>query len=365
MVGKPAAGLMPIRGHSNVQGVGTVGVVPNLKPEMASRLLDQLKVRVPANSGLDTFSCMEAAHRGEIDLAVLIGGNLYAANPDSRWATEALGRVGFTAYLSTTLNLGHVHGRGKSSLILPVRTRDEERQCTSQESMFNFVRLSLGGANPPADELPSEVEILSRMGRHLLSEDPVPWLKLRNHEEIRQLIARIVPSMQPMAQIDKGDEFTIAGRIRHDRQFSTENGKANLAVLDAPDGRPRIGCYNLLTMRSEGQFNTIVYEDKDIYRGVDHRQVIFMNQHDMTSTRLTEGDWVWVQSRIGRMRVEVATGEIRQGNTAMYYPEANAIVPGEVDPQSRTPSFKRIEVKIYPASGSQSIGLNESLAASA
>ncbi|RMF58447.1 MAG: histidine kinase, partial [Calditrichaeota bacterium] len=104
MVGKPGAGLLPIRGHSNVQGVGTVGVVPKLKPKMAEALLEHLNVKVPDTPGLDTFSCMEAAARGEIDFAVLVGGNLYAANPDLKWAAAALGQIEFTAFLSTTLN---------------------------------------------------------------------------------------------------------------------------------------------------------------------------------------------------------------------------------------------------------------------
>ena len=347
MVGKSGAGLLPIRGHSNVQGVGTVGVVPKLKPQMAEALLKHLKIKLPSASGKDTFSCMQAAHRGEIDFAVLVGGNLYAATPDLTWAAEALGRINFTAFLSTTLNLGHIHGHGKNSLILPVRARDEEKQSTSQESMFNYVRLSLGGQEAPADELPSESEIFVHLGRSILGESPIPWSKMAEHHEIRKLIARTVPNMHPMAQLDKGQEFTIPGRIKHTPQFNTENGKANLAVLKPPDARPSEGHFNLMTMRSEGQFNTIVYEDEDLYRGVEHRHVIFMNQEDIRANGLAEGDWVWVESEIGKMKVELVEGPIRAGNVAMYYPEANTVVPGKIDPQSKTPAFKRTAVKIY------------------
>ncbi len=142
MVGKPGAGLLPLRGHSNVQGIGTAGVVPQLKPTMAKALLKNLKFNFPEFPGKDTFNCMEAAHHGEIDFAFLLGGNLYGASPDQKWASEALAKINFTVFLSTTLNLGHLNGRGKNTLILPVRARDEEKQNTSQESMFNFVRLS-------------------------------------------------------------------------------------------------------------------------------------------------------------------------------------------------------------------------------
>ncbi|MFQ5709512.1 MAG: FdhF/YdeP family oxidoreductase, partial [bacterium] len=331
MVGQPGAGLLPIRGHSNVQGVGSVGVVPKLKPGMVAALLKHLNVEVPKTAGKDTFSCMQAAHRGEIDFAVLVGGNLYAANPDLRHAAEALSRIRFTAFLSTTLNMGHLLGHGKDTLILPVRARDEEKQSTSQESMFNYVRLSKGGLRAPADELPTESEILVHIGKHLLGENPVPWSRLGGHQEIRQFIARTVPNLHPMAELDNGKEFTIPGRIKHEPKFNTASGKANLAVLAAPDARPGHGQFNLMTLRSEGQFNTIIYEEEDLYRGVEHRQVVFMHKDDMLENDFIEGEWAWVVSEAGKMKVEIVAAPIRRGNLAMYYPEANVLVPALVD----------------------------------
>lgn len=347
MVGKPGAGLLPIRGHSNVQGVGTVGVAPKLKPEMAAALLDKLKIQVPESPGMDTFSCMQAAHNGEIDFALMLGGNLYAANPDSNWAANAIGRIGFTTFISTTLNLGHIHGNGKNTLILPVRVRDEEKQTTSQESMFNYVRLSAGGFEAPSADLPAESELFVHFGKELFGDAPLPWSQLGEHRKVRELIAETVPNMQPLAQLDGGNEFTIPGRIKHTPEFDTENGRANLAILAAPDARPQDSYFNLMTMRSEGQFNTIIYEEEDVYRGVDHRLVIFMNQQDIAANNFSESNWVWVQSEIGKIQAEVVEAPIRAGNVAMYYPEANAIVPGKLDPQSLTPAFKRVAVRIF------------------
>ncbi len=352
MIGKPGAGLLPIRGHSNVQGVGSVGVIPKLKPQMVEAMLKQLDIQVPDAPGMDTFSCMQAAHRREVDFAVLVGGNLYAANPDLKWAAEALGKIDFTAFLSTTLNLGHIHGHGQNTLILPVRARDEEKQSTSQESMFNYVRLSRGGLTAPADNLPSESEIFVEVGKEFYREAPIPWSKLQDHREIRQFIAKTVPNMQPMHQLDKGQEFTIPGRIKHLPQFNTENGKANLAVMSAPDARPKPGRFNLMTMRSEGQFNTIIYEDEDLYRGVKHRLVILMNRQDIKKNGFAEGERVWAETDTGKMKVEVVEGPIRAGNVAMYYPEANTIVPANMDPQSKTPAFKSVCVKVYRAAES-------------
>ena len=141
MVGRPRAGLLPIRGHSNVQGIGSVGVTPNLKQAILDRLESLLNVKLPTQPGLDTMACMRAAAEGKVKSAVCLGGNLYGSNPDASFAARALGKLELVVYLNTTLNTGHAWGRGRETLILPVRARDEEGP-TTQESMFNFVRLS-------------------------------------------------------------------------------------------------------------------------------------------------------------------------------------------------------------------------------
>src|SRR5262245_5001804 len=145
MVGRPHAGLMPIRGHSNVQGVGSVGVTPQLKQAILERCEARLGIAVPKSPGLDTMACMEAADRGEMDVAVCLGGNLYGSNPEAAFAERAISRLGCVAYLSTTLNKGHAWGRARETLVLPVLPRDEEPQPTTQESVFSYVRLSDGG----------------------------------------------------------------------------------------------------------------------------------------------------------------------------------------------------------------------------
>jgi len=348
MIGKEGAGLLPLRGHSNVQGIGTVGVVPKLKPEIAKSISSVMNFELPSQEGKDTFACMEAAHRGEMDFAFIIGGNLYGANPDQKWASKSLQKINFITYLSTTLNKGHILGRGKSTLILPVLARDEERQQTSQESMFSFVRLSAGGSSPPDAALHSESELLSHFGEALLGNTPVPWNRLTDHDNIRKFISETIPDLEQLKDISTGSEFTIPGRIKHKPNFNTQTGKAKLAVLEAPDARPEKGKFNLTTFRSEGQFNTIVYEEEDVFRGVKHRNVIFMSTKDIMSNELQAGNKVLVESSVGRMSVELTEGALRRGNVAMYYPEANELVPGKVDPKSRTPSFKRTQVKISP-----------------
>src|SRR5262249_59777440 len=110
MVGKPGAGLMPIRGHSNVQGIGTMAVTPKLKDAVFARLQNHFQIKLPLTPGLDTFAAMEAAAQGQLRFGLCLGGNLYGANPDAAHAAAALGNLDLVVYLSTTLNTGHAHG---------------------------------------------------------------------------------------------------------------------------------------------------------------------------------------------------------------------------------------------------------------
>ena len=126
MVGKKHAGLLPIRGHSNVQGMGSMGVTPALKKAVFDRLSSE-GVSVPSVDGFDTLSCVQAAGRSEMDFAFCLGGNLYGSNPDSKATTSALANIEMIVYASTTLNTGHAWGTGKETIILPVATRDEEQ----------------------------------------------------------------------------------------------------------------------------------------------------------------------------------------------------------------------------------------------
>lgn len=146
MIGKESAGLMPIRGHSNVQGIGSVGVTPKLKDAIFDKLQNELNVSLPTVAGLDTLACMDGANSGTLKFGLCLGGNLYGSNPDSVYADQSLSNLEMLVQLNTTLNTGHAMGLAKETIILPVLARDEESQPTTQESMFNLVRLSDGGA---------------------------------------------------------------------------------------------------------------------------------------------------------------------------------------------------------------------------
>jgi molybdopterin-dependent oxidoreductase alpha subunit len=365
MIGRKHAGVLPIRGHSNVQGMGTVGVTPKLRDAIFERLQNHYGVQLPTQAGYDTIAGIEAASRGNLRFAMCLGGNLFGSNPDAAFAKQALSRTDLVVYLNTTLNTGHAHGLGRETIILPVLARDEEPEPTTQESMFSYVRLSDGG--PRRHEGPrSEIEIIADLADRVMpGGGPVDWANMRSAGRIREAIAKIVPGLEQIGDIDRSkQEFAIPGRAFHTPVFPTPDGKAHFHVHDLPDlagaddssrrqagvGAANSRCLRLMTIRSEGQFNTVVYEDYDLYRGVERRDVILLHPDDIAALGLSSGQRVRVRSDVGEMTGVLVHEfpDIRAGNAAMYYPEANALVPRSVDPRSKTPAFKCVLITVEP-----------------
>jgi molybdopterin-dependent oxidoreductase alpha subunit len=375
MVGRPGCGLMPIRGHSNVQGMGSVGVTPKLKDAIFDRLQSHFGVTLPTSPGRDTMACIEGAAAGELKVGFCLGGNLYGSNPDAKFAAQALGNLDQITYLSTTLNTGHAHGLARETIILPVSARDEEPQPTTQESMFNYVRMSDGGLQRHAGTR-SEVDVIASVAERVFAiarsaewgvgngesstpasypalptpHSPLEWPSLRSTAQIRQAIASIVPGLEQLADIDRTkQEFQIGGRTFHDPRFATPDGRARMHTHVLPELQGTgDGEIRLMTLRSEGQFNTVVYEDEDVYRGMDRRDVIMMHPDDLVRLNLSDGNRVTIHGPVGSMRNIRATTfeQIKRGNAAMYYPECNVLIGRTVDPQSKTPAFKGVVVRI-------------------
>jgi molybdopterin-dependent oxidoreductase alpha subunit len=345
MVGKRYAGLLPLRGHSNVQGIGTIGVKPVLAADVLARMEAAFGVTFPEAQGFDTMACLKAAEAGEIDSAVIMGGNLWGATPDRAFASRAMEAIGFKLFLTTTLNMGHVHGLGGGEvLVLPVTARDEEWEPTTQESMFNYVRLSDGGICR-LDNVRPESWILGEIGQRLLPDSPIDFKAFSAHSRVRKAIAEIVPGMEELADIDVAKrEFHIRHRVMHTPQFGTVDGKAHFVVTPLP--RLEREKLTLATMRSEGQFNTIIYEETDSYRGGARRDAVFLNRDDMAAFGVSEGQRVTVASDTGRMAAIVTMFDLPQGSAMAYYPEANVLVGTQVDPRSKTPAFKSVPVWI-------------------
>jgi len=282
--------------------------------------------------------------------------------------------------LNTTLNTGHAHGLAEETIILPVLARDEEPQPPTQESMFNYVRLSDGG--PPRHQGPeSEVEVIATiaqrvfegsgatgaasassattsnsaaasnvaMEEHGRAHGTLDWQSMQNTGRIREAISKVVPGFEQLGDIDKTKkEFQIPGRTIHTPQFPTKSGRATLHIHELPKLKGDEQTLRLMTVRSEGQFNTVVYETEDFYRGQERRDVILLHPDDVARLGLQQQQRVTIRSSAGEMKNILVRpyADIRAGNALMYYPEANVLVPRDVDPLSRTPAFKGVEITI-------------------
>ena len=363
--GKLGAGTMPIRGHSNVQGFGSMGVTVHLRAEIQQALAQLLGHPLSNTPGYDTRALIEAADQGKIDTLFCLGGNLYAANPDLTQAQRALSQIDTIIYVATKPNLGHFHGLAKqNTLILPVFNRFENPQPTTTESGNNFVRLNdpgkshLKGANA---ELVSEVELLTELAHRLLGETPINWRKLQDTRYVRELITKTIPGYQQLEKIDETkEEFTIEGRIFTEPKFATPSQKAQMFVTPLPKlslptkndfGLPENvpGIILILgTGRSYGQHNTVVYRTQDKYRGMPHRHCILMNINDIKRGGLSEHQRVTVKGDAGALdNIEIIAGGMREGAAFMFYPEANILFKADIDPDSGTPAYKRVPVVVY------------------
>lgn len=361
--GKEGGGTMPIRGHSNVQGFGSMGVTTRLKPEIQKALETLMGRSLSRVPGYHARDLIEAADAGKVDTLLCLGGNLYAANPDLTQAKRALGNIDTIIYLATKPNLGHFQGLARqTTIVLPVFNRFENPHKTTTESGNNFVRLNdEGTTHLKSADLIAEVTFLTELAHRLLGHDPVDWRQLHDTRYVRQLIAQTIPGFEAMATIDDTQtEFTIGGRIFKEPQFATASGKATMFVTPLPHlrlpspvdfGQPastRGIVLALMTGRSYSQHNTVVYKEGDRYRGMPHRHCILMHAEDGQKAGFEEHQRVTVQGDAGQMeQIEVIYGDVRPGSALMFYPEVNAIVKARTDPRCGIPAYKRVPVLVY------------------
>lgn len=351
MLGRPHAGLLPLRGHSNVQGVGSVGVTPKLKDLIFQNIEKYLKVKLPETPGWDTMACMEKAADGEVDLAWIQGGNLYASNPDLVYAESALNEIKTKIYLTTTLNQGHVIPSEGEVFILPVLARDEEIQSTTQESMFNYVRMSKGGFKRLRNAR-SETEMIVNIANMVVDETIFDFSAFVQHQSIRKAMSEIIPGFAGIAAIEEaGKGFTIEGRVKHQPEFDTPEGKAIFPEVFIPVHKKLESSeFRMMTVRSEGQFNSVIYDEEDAWRGSKERNVVFMNPEDISALGLEPGGLVNLSNEIGEWKgLKCLPFQMARSCVMTYYPESNVLISRTLDPQSKTPAFKNSIVKIQKA----------------
>jgi molybdopterin-dependent oxidoreductase alpha subunit len=368
MIGKPGAGVCPVRGHSNVQGDRTMGIWEKAPETFLAALDKRFGIDSPRHHGYDTVQAIRAMRDGQAKTFIGLGGNFVSAAPDTEVTEAALRRCELTVQISTKLNRSHVvHGR--TALILPTLGRTDRdvqaggKQLVSVEDSMSMVHLSRGSLHPPSRHLRSEVAIVCQLARSVLGPDhEVPWEHFNDdYDRIRDAIAAVVPGCADYnRRVRRPDGFQLPHPPRDSREFPTATGRANFAVnpldwVPVPPGR-----LVLQTLRSHDQYNTTIYGLDDRYRGVKGgRRVVFVNPADIEALGLTDGDRVdviseytgsdgTVQERRAKDFLVVAYST-PPGNAAAYYPETNPLVPlDHTAAGSNTPVSKAIVIRLEP-----------------
>lgn len=364
-IGKPGAGICPLRGHSNVQGNRTVGITEKPSEDFLDRLEAVFGFTPPRAHGHDAVQAMQAMVRGTAKALICLGGNLAVAMPDPELCFTAMKNLRLSVHLGTKLNRSHLLVGGETYL-LPVLGRTEidlqagGPQSVTVEDSMSMVHASAGKLKPASEFLRSETAIVAGMARATLPDSKVDWLVLiDDYDRIRDLIERTIPGFD-----DYNRRIRVPGGFRMPlpatgRTWNTPSGKAMFSVF--PGVRERYEPWpadvlRLVTIRSHDQYNTTIYGMDDRYRGVfGRRDVLFMNAEDLAAHGLVHGDRVDIEtvSSSRRLRLEHITAieyNIARGSVAAYYPEANVLVPLDyIDKECGTPSYKSIPVRISRA----------------
>ena len=362
-VGKPGAGLCPVRGHSNVQGDRTVGIWERPTEAFLDKLGETFDFEPPRNHGFDTVRAIHAMHEGQGKVFFALGGNFLSATPDTDFTTAALRRCRLTAHVSTKLNRSHLI-TGDRALILPCLGRTEidlqatELQFVTTENSMGVVQVSRGSLQPASEELLSEPQIVARLARATLEHrTTVNWEELANdYDKIRDAIERVIPGFDDYnRRVREPGGFHLPNAARN-RVFNTKSGKAEFTVHELPKHDLGPDQFLMMTIRSHDQFNTSVYTENDRYRGIsDGRRVVFLNGEDIAAAGLKVQQVVDLVShfegeeRIARAFI-VVPYDIPRRCAATYFPEANVLVPvRHVALKSNTPVSKSVVISIRPA----------------
>jgi formate dehydrogenase major subunit len=368
-LGRPGAGVCPVRGHSNVQGDRTVGINENPPKAFLDALEREFGFTVPREPGHNVLAAIGAMLDGSAHAFIGLGGNFARATPDSALVVKAMASLRMTVHIATKLNHSHLVP-GKISFILPCLGRTEidrnsrgVAQIVSVEDSMSMVHGS-GGINLPAAKLlRSEVGIVAGIAAATVGSDKVDWLRLADdYDLIRNHIAAVIPGFEDYNErLRKPRGFYLRNTAR-EREWSTPSGKAEFFTGDLPEqtefqrARDGRGLFVLQTFRSHDQYNTTVYGMDDRYRGVyGERRVVFINPKDLADLGCEAGDTVDIVGEHGDGMRRVAEAfrfvpyDIPCGCIAGYYPELNVLVPlTSAGDMSDTPTSKSVVVSLLP-----------------
>lgn len=361
-IGRPGAGVCPVRGHSNVQGDRTMGIFERPAPAFLDALEKEFGFAPPREHGYDVVRAIRALRDGRAKVFFAMGGNFVSASPDTEVTEAAMRRARLTVHVSTKLNRSHTV-TGARALILPTLGRTERdvqdggEQFVTVEDSMGMVHASRGRLEPAGPQLLSEPSIVCRLARRVLGADSVvPWEEFeKDYATIRDRIARVVPGFEDFnARVARPGGFALPHAPRDERRFPTATGRANFTA--APVEYPKVpeGRLLLQTLRSHDQYNTTIYGLDDRYRGIRNgRRVVLVNPEDARALGHADGSYVdlvgeWkdgVERRAPGFRV--VHYPTARGCAAAYYPETNVLVPLDATADtSNTPASKSVVVRL-------------------
>jgi molybdopterin-dependent oxidoreductase alpha subunit len=361
-IGRPGAGVCPVRGHSNVQGDRTMGIFERPAPAFLDAVRDEFGFEPPRHHGLDVVRAIRALRDGTAKVFLAMGGNFVSASPDTDVTEAAMRKARLTVHVSTKLNRSHTV-TGARALILPTLGRTEKDrqaggdQFVTVEDSMGMVHASHGGLAPASPHLLSEPAIVTRLARAVLGEQHlVPWADFeRDYDLVRDRIARVVPGFTEFnTRVRRPGGFTLPHAPRDSRTFPTATGKANFTT--APVAYPEVpeGRLLLQTLRSHDQYNTTIYGLDDRYRGIKGgRRVVMVHPDDAATAGLADGDYAdlvseWTDGTERRAEgFRVVHYPTPRGCAAAYYPETNVLVPlDHTADTSNTPASKSVVIRL-------------------
>ncbi|RAS36998.1 molybdopterin-dependent oxidoreductase alpha subunit [Streptomyces avidinii] len=360
-IGRPGAGVCPVRGHSNVQGDRTMGIFERPAPAFLDALDREFGITSPRHHGYDVVRSIQALRDGDAKVFFAMGGNFVGATPDTAVTEAAMRRARLTVHVSTKLNRSHAV-TGIRALILPTLGRTDKdvqaggKQFVTVEDSMGMVHASRGNLAPASPHLLSEPAIVARLARAVLGPaSTTPWEDFeKDYGTIRDRISRVVPGFEDFnARVARPGGFPLPHAPRDERRFPTATGKANFTA--APVEYPELpeGRLLLQTLRSHDQYNTTIYGLDDRYRGIKGgRRIVMVNPQDAQDLGLADGSYTdlvseWkdgVERRAPGFRV--VHYPTARGCAAAYYPETNVLVPLDATADtSNTPASKSVVVR--------------------
>ncbi|MFD4116995.1 FdhF/YdeP family oxidoreductase [Streptomyces niveus] len=360
-IGRPGAGVCPVRGHSNVQGDRTMGIFERPAPAFLDALDREFGITSPRHHGYDVVRAIRALRDGDAKVFFAMGGNFVSASPDTEVTEAAMRTARLTVHVSTKLNRSHAV-TGARALILPTLGRTDKdvqaggRQVVTVEDSMGMVHTSRGNLAPASPHLLSEPAIVTRLARAVLGPASLtPWEEFeKDYASIRDRISRVVPGFEDFNErVAVPGGFQLPHAPRDERRFPTATGKANFTA--APVEYPELPAGRLLlqTLRSHDQYNTTIYGLDDRYRGIRNgRRVVLVNPEDARQLGLADGSYTdlvseWRDGVERRARgFRVVHYPTARGCAAAYYPETNVLVPlDSTADTSNTPASKSVVVR--------------------